>query len=276
MAVAGLRSTVRLNNLNRMPMFGLGCRRTESDLQTERAVSAALERGYRFIDTASVYENEAAVGRAIRASSIPRHDIFVSTKVWNSDQGYDRTLAAFDRSLRTLGLEYLDLYLLHWPMIRLRTESWRALVRIVEGGRCRSIGVSNFTIRHITELVNATGVVPAVNVVEFNPYLNQAGLLRWCASHEIQLITNRPVPRGNRLRDRRLLDIAGHYGREPDQILIRWGVQKGVAVLTRTMEPAEISRHADVFDFEISLKDMDVLGSFHENRREHWDPTKAP
>ncbi|MCK4514987.1 MAG: aldo/keto reductase, partial [Spirochaetaceae bacterium] len=194
----------------------------------------------------------------------------------NSDQGYDRTVAAFESSLSALGLEYIDLYLLHWPMIRLRTESWRALVHLAETGRCRAIGVCNFTIRHLEEIIRDTGVVPAVNQVEFNPYLNQAGLLRWCSSHEIQLVTNNPIPRGSRLRDPRLLEIAGHYRKSPSQILLRWNIQKGVTVLTRASNPEQITEHADIFDFEISLKDMDSLSNFHENLRVGWDPTKAP
>ncbi len=257
-------------------MFGLGCRRAESNDDTTRSVEAALAAGCRLIDTASVYENEAAIGRALKASSVPRHDFFVTTKVWNSDQGYDRTITAFESSLNALSLEYVDLYLLHWPMIRLRTESWRALVHLAGIGRCRAIGVCNFTIRHLEEIIKDTDVVPAVNQVEFNPYLNQAGLLRWCSSHEIQLVTNNPIPRGSRLRDPRLLEIAGHYGKSPSQILLRWNIQKGVTVLTRATNPEQITEHADVFDFEISLKDMDSLSNFHENLRVGWDPTKAP
>lgn len=257
-------------------MFGLGCRRAEDDDDTTRAVEAALAAGCRLIDTASVYENELAIGRALRAATIPRHDLFITTKVWNSDQGYDRTLAAFENSLNALGLEYIDLYLLHWPMIRLRTESWRALIHLSRTDRCRAIGVCNFTIRHLEEIIKDTNIVPAVNQVEFNPYLNQAGLLRWCSNHEIQLVTNNPIPRGIRLRDPRLLDIAGHYGKSPAQILLRWNIQKGVTVLTRETEPAQIAEHTDIFDFEISLKDMDALNTFHENFRVEWDPTKAP
>ena len=259
-----------------MPMFGLGCRRAESDDQTERSVAAALAAGYRLIDTASVYENEEAIGRALKASSVPRQDLFITTKVWNSDQGYDRTLEAFEGSLGALDLEYIDLYLLHWPMIRLRTESWRALVKLAQTERCRAIGVCNFTIRHLEEIISDTGVVPTVNQVEFNPYLNQAGLLHWCHSHEIQLVTNNPIPRGNRLRDPRLLEICGYYGKSPSQVMLRWNVQKGVTVLTRSTDPEEIAENADIFDFEISPKDMDWMNGFHENFRVNWDPTKAP
>lgn len=257
-------------------MYGLGCRRAESDEDTVRAVEAALTTGYRLIDTASVYENETAIGRAVAAASIPRQDLFITTKVWNSDQGYDRTRDAFERSLDALGLEYIDLYLLHWPMIRLRKEAWRALISLANTDRCRAIGVCNFTIRHLEEIIRDTGVVPVVNQVEFNPYLNQAGLLRWCNSHGIQLVTNNPIPPGNRLHDPRLREIAGHYGKTPAQVLLRWSVQKGVTVLTRATDPESIVEHADVFSFEISLRDMDVLDSFNENLRIGWDPTKAP
>jgi len=276
MAVASVRSTCRLNSGVRMPMFGLGCRQMEDESQTRDLIGTALEAGYRRFDTASVYENEVAIGAAIAESAIPRADVFVSTKVRNSDQGYDRTLEAFDRSLSNFGLEYIDLYLLHWPMIRLRNESWRALRRLVETDRCRAIGVSNFTIRHIEEITKDNGVMPAVNQVEFNPYLNQNGLLRWCSHREIQLITSNPFAKGSRLRDPRLLDIASHYGKSPSQVLLRWAIQKGVAVLTRATTRDEVYSHAAVFDFEISLRDMDVLNGFHENLRAAWDPTKAP
>lgn len=259
-----------------MPMFGLGFRKVDNVEATESLVRSAISEGYRHIDTASVYENEAAVGRALLESSIPRQDVFVTTKVWNSEQGYERTLDAFERSLDRLGLDYIDLYLLQWPMIRLRRESWRALTQLVLTSRCRAIGVCNFTIRHLEEIINETGIVPAVNQVEFNPYLNQAGLLRWCSSHDIQLVTYTPIPRGRWRKDPRLQEIAAHYGKSPAQVLLRWSIQKGAAVLTRATTPEEIREHADVFNFEISLRDMDVLGRFHENLRVGWDPTKAP
>lgn len=258
-----------------MPMFGLSCRHTDDEHDVRHLVESALVAGYRRFDTASVYENEEAIGAAIAESSIPRADIFVSTKVWNSDQGYERTLEAFEQSLERLGLDYVDLYMLHWPMIRLRTESWRALARIAETNRCRSIGVCNFTIRHIEDIAR-DGVYPSVNQVEFNPYLNQNGLLRWCANHDIQLVTSNPFAKGNRLRDPKLLEIASHYGKSPAQVLLRWAVQKGVAVLTRAKQASEIEEHVAVFDFEISLRDMDLLNGLHENLRTAWDPTKAP
>lgn len=276
MAVATLRSTVRLTNGVRIPMFGLGCVPAEHDGQTEAAVRTAVEAGYRLIDTASVYENESAVGRALKSVAVPRHDLFIATKVWNSDLGYDRTMAAFDRSLEALQTDYIDLYLIHWPLIRLRRESWRALNRLLDEGRCRAIGVSNFAIKHLEEIIDETGVAPAVNQVEFNPFLNQRRLHEWCRRKEILLQTHTPLPRHRRRRERLLRDLAEPYGKNASQLLIRWALQRDVAVLVRSIDPEEIVALADVFDFEISLRDLDTMDSMHENLRVGWDPTTAP
>ena len=257
-------------------MMGLGCVPPEQPDDTRVAVEAALEAGYRLIDTASVYENEAEVGRAINGSSIPRQDIFLTTKVWNSDQGYDRTLAAFDRSLELLGLEYIDLYLLHWPLIRLRKESWRALEQLVTDGRCRAIGVSNYAVRHLQELLSSSSSVPVVNQVEYNPFLHQRQLQEWCRTHNIQLMTHTPMPHRPRRRAKPLLEMASRYGRTPAQMMIRWALQKDVAVLTRASTPEEIRSNGQVFDFEIGLKDLDILDGLHQNLRVGWDPTKSP
>ena len=257
-------------------MFGLGCTAADDAKESERAVTAALECGYRLIDTASVYENETSIGRALGSSSLPRSDIFLSTKVWNSDLGYDRTLAAFDRSVDALKVDYVDLYLMHWPLIRLRRESWRAMQRLLEEGRCRAIGVSNFAIRHVEEIIGETGVVPSVNQVEFNPFLNQRRLHEWCRRKDILLQTHTPMPKRTRRRDRTLIEIAEHYGKSTSHVLLRWALQKGVAVLVRSLDPEEIIAGIDVFDFEISLRDIDLMDSLHENLRAGWDPTNAP
>lgn len=257
-------------------MFGLGCTQAGEENDTERAVLAALETGYRLIDTASVYENEADVGRALRAAAIPRHDIFLATKVWNSDLGYDQTLTAFDRSLELLQVEYIDLYMIHFPLIRLRRESWRALGKLLEEGRCRAIGVSNFAIKHVQEIVAETDALPAVNQVEFNPFLNQRRLHEWCRRKNILLQTHTPIPKQTRRRERRLSEIAEPYGKSAAQLLLRWALQKGVGVLVRSHDPQEIADQADIFDFEISLRDVDAMDSLHENLRVGWDPTSAP
>ncbi|MFW5716165.1 MAG: aldo/keto reductase [Spirochaetota bacterium] len=276
MAIASLRSTVRLNNGIRMPMFGLGCTRAEEEQNTEQAVLTAINAGYRLVDTASVYENEEAIGRAVRSSPVPRNDLFLATKVWNSDLGYDRTLHAFDRSAELLGVDYVDLYLIHWPLIRLRRESWRALIRLLDDQRVRAIGVCNFAVRHLEEIIGETGVVPSVNQVEFNPFLNQRRLHEWCRRKDILVQTHTPLSKRGKRRARHLREIAAQYGKETPQLLVRWALQKGVAVLVRSLDPNDIVAHANVFDFEVSLRDMDVLDSLHENLRVGWDPTNAP
>jgi diketogulonate reductase-like aldo/keto reductase len=267
---------VRLNNGFRMPMLGLGCVSTETGRETQLSVEHALSVGYRMIDTASVYENEADVGDALRNASIPRHDIFLATKVWNSDQGYDETLRAFDRSLQLLGVEYVDLYSLHWPLIRLRRESWRAVLRLVNEGRCKAAGVCNYAIRHLKELLTDARVAPVANQVEFNPFLHQRLLHEWCRQRDIQVVTHSPLARGARRKDSRVQEMAARYGKSSEQVLIRWSLQRGVAVLTRSTKPEEISSHADVFDFDLSLRDMDTLDNLNENLRVGWDPTKSP
>ena len=257
-------------------MLGLGCMSTDDRHETERAIVAAVEAGYRSVDTASVYENEAEIGRALRRVSIPRADMFLATKVWNSDLGYDRTLAAFDRSLKLLGVEYVDLYLIHWPLIRLRKESWKALGKLTGEGRCRAIGVSNFAIKHLDEIIGETGERPAVNQVEFNPCVNQRRLHEWCRRKDILLQTHTPLATHPRRSTRKLAEIATGYGKSPPQLMVRWALQKGVAALVRTLDPVEIVAHADVFDFEISLRDIDTMDKLHSNSRVRWDPNSAP
>jgi diketogulonate reductase-like aldo/keto reductase len=275
-AVSTLRSNIRLNNGTKMPMVGLGCIHTDEPELTERVVETALETGYRLLDTASVYENEEEIGRAIRASSLPRHDIFLTTKVWNSDLGYERTLAAFETSLSRLGTDYIDLYMIHFPLLRLRRESWRALARLMEEGRCRAIGVSNFTIRHLEEIIAETGVVPAVNQIEINPFLNQRRLHEWCRKKDIQIQTNTPISRQKKRHRSALSEIAERYGKTTRQILIRWALQSDIAVLIRSLDPEAVAEQADVFDFQLSLRDMDKLNTLNEDLRIGWNPEHAP
>lgn len=276
MAVSSIRSTVRLAGGARMPMMGLGLTQGDDDSVVERAVAHALATGYRLIDTASVYENEAAIGRAIRESALPRPDIFVTTKVWNSDLGYDATLRAFDRSLELLGLDYVDMYMIHWPLIRLRRESWRALTEIALGPRCRAIGVCNFAVRHLEEIIQETGQAPMVNQIEVNPFLKQAKLVEWCRRKEILVQTHTPVSRFARRKGRVVRKVSDRYGRSVTQVLIRWALQSDVSVLVRSLDPAQIEHSAQVFDFDIALPDMDALNTINANLRVGWDPTNAP
>jgi len=268
-------SAVTLNNGITMPLLGLGMYQARSDGEAQQAVQWALEAGYRLIDTAQYYRNEKAVGEAIRRSAIPREEIFVTTKLWNTDHGYDRARSAFEASCQRLGLDVIDLYLIHWPVERLRGESWRALEKLYAEGKCRAIGVSNYTVRHLEELLHTAGVVPAVNQVEFSPYLYQKELLAYCQAHGIQLEAYSPLTKGQRLRDPNLVAIAQTYQKTPAQILIRWALQHKVVVIPKSTNRGRIRENADVFDFEISPEDMARLDAFDETLRTSWDPTNA-
>jgi diketogulonate reductase-like aldo/keto reductase len=240
----------------------------------------ALKAGYRHIDTAALYGNEADVGRAVRDSvselGLTRESIFVTTKLWNSDHGFERAKKACRESYDRLGLGPIDLYLIHWPVARKREESWRALIDLKREGLIRSIGVSNYTIRHLQELLDTSGVVPSVNQVEFSPFLFQKELLEFCVSKGIRLEAYSPLTRGERLEDERLLKLAKKYGRTPAQLLIRWCLEHDVIVLPKSNTPARILENASVFDFTIDSRDLDEMDSWNEDYRASWDPTDAP
>ena len=269
-------TTVKLNNGIEMPIFGLGTYQTRPGKETKDAVLSALEIGYRLIDTAAMYENEKAVGEAVRESGIPRDEVFVTTKLWNADHGYNRAITAFEKSLRRLGLSYIDLYLIHFPVERLRNESWRALETLLEGGKCRAIGVSNYMIWHLEELLKNSSTIPAVNQVEFNPYLYLKDLQEFCNSHKIVLESYSPLTKGYKLNDPKLAEIGSKYSKTPAQILIRWALQKGVVVIPKSSRKERIKENAAVFDFEITPEDMKLFDSFNQNLRTSWDPSTVP
>jgi diketogulonate reductase-like aldo/keto reductase len=271
-----LGSTVKLNNGVAIPRLGLGVFRAPAGGETRRAVEHALALGYRHVDTAKIYGNERDVGEALRASGVPRGDVFITTKLWNSDHGYDAALRAFDASLTTLGLDYLDLYLIHWPLQGLRGDSWRALVRLLEEGKCRSIGVSNYTIHHLTELLESSPVVPAVNQVEMSPFLVQEDLVRYCRGKGIQIEAYSPLTKGFRLGHPAILALASRFSRTPAQILIRWALQRDLVVIPKSTRRERIEENAQVFDFEIGDDAMKALNSLDEGLRTSWDPTNAP
>ncbi len=269
-------TTLKLHNGVEMPILGFGTYQLGSARETQEAVLDALKAGYRLIDTAAMYGNERQVGEALRRSGIPRQKVFITTKLWNSDHGYDAAIAACEKSLERLGLPYIDLYLIHWPVQDLRAETWKALETMLASGKCRAIGVSNYTIRHLEELLDHSDAVPAVNQVEFSPYLYQRDLLEFCRAHHIQLEAYSPLTKGRRLRDAELIEIAARYSKSPAQILIRWGLQKGLVVVAKSSNENRISENADVFDFTISDEDMDVLDSFHRDLHTSWDPSTVP
>ena len=268
----GLADTVTLNNGVKMPWFGLGVFKVEEGASVEQSVAAALAHGYRSIDTAAIYRNEVGVGKAIRESGIKREELFITTKVWNSDQGFDRTLRAYEESLNKLGLEYVDLYLVHWPVKDKYRETWKALIKLYEDKRVRAIGVSNHQIHHLKNIIDDTGVVPAVNQVEFHPLLTQKELLAYCQETGVQLEAWSPLMQGNNLDDPRLLSLSEKYGKTSAQIILRWDLQCGVVTIPKSVKEHRIRENADVFDFELAEDDMALIDSMNQNKRFGSDP----
>ncbi|MBX7125568.1 MAG: aldo/keto reductase [Cyclobacteriaceae bacterium] len=260
-----------LNNDVEMPLLGLGVY-DMYNAEAEQAVGDALEIGYRLIDTAAMYKNEREVGRAIQASRVPRKDIFLTTKVANTDQGYDETLRAFDASMKKLDCGYIDLYLVHWPIRQTRKDTWRALERLYRQQLVRCIGVSNYLIPFLDELQSYGQIVPVVNQVEFSPYLFLQDLLRLCVERGIQLQAYSPLARGQRMSDPRLVALARQHQKTPAQIMLRWILQHGVSAIPKSVKRERLRENFDVFDFELSAADMQLMDGFHENFRVVDDP----
>ncbi|WP_217223336.1 aldo/keto reductase [Streptomyces anulatus] len=265
--------TVTLNNGVTIPQLGFGVFQVPDD-ETTAAVSAALEAGYRSIDTAAIYGNEVGVGRALAASGIPREELFVTTKLWNADQGYDATLAAFDASLAKLGLDHVDLYLIHWPTPAhdLYPESWRALEKLAADGRIRAAGVSNFQPAHLRRVLEAGTLVPAVNQIELHPGLQQAELRAFHAEHGIVTEAWSPLAQGALLKEEALVAIAERHGKSPAQVVLRWHLQLGNVVIPKSVTPERIRQNIDVFDFELSAADMDAVAALDRGMRTGPDP----
>ena len=265
--------SIALNDENTMPVIGLGVAELSDD-ETERAVSAALEIGYRLIDTAAVYGNEAAVGRAIAASGIPRAELFVTSKLANADQGITSSQEACKVSLERLGLDYLDLYLIHWPAAQLGkyVDSFGGLIQLRGDDYVRSIGVCNFTEEHLTTVIDLTFVTPAVNQIELHPLLNQAELRAANAAHDVVTEAYSPLAVGRLLDNPTVTSIAGEYGRTPAQVLIRWSLQLGNVVIPRSANPERIASNFDVFDFELADEHMEALNGLNDGTRVREDP----
>jgi len=291
-----IASTIELNDGHAIPRLGLGVWRMAAGAHCESAVRAALDAGYRHIDTAAFYGNEASVGKAIRASGIAREQIYVTTKLWNNAHG--DPAQALEGSLGKLKMDYVDLYLIHYPVPE-RLRSWRVLEGLRASGKARSIGVSNFTIRHLVELRAKTDTVPAVNQVELHPYLYQKELLEYCRANHIVIAAYSPLTHGEKLADPKLVAIARKHSngavppgaassgvlnksnrsagaKSTAQILIRWDLQHDAVVLPKSANRQRIFENANVFDFAISADDMRALDGFNENLRTCWDPTNAP
>lgn len=271
-----ISSTTKLNNGVEMPWFGLGVFRAEEGGEVENAVKVALENGYRSIDTAAVYQNEKGVGKAIRDSGVKREDIFLTSKVWNSDQGYESSLQAFNKSLDKLGTDYLDLYLIHWPKGKLSIETWKAMEELYEKKKIRAIGVSNFLVHHLEEFLPECKVTPAVNQVEFHPELIQPDLLKYCQSKKIQLEAWSPIMKGKVVDIPVLKALAAKYGKTPVQIVLRWDIQTKVVTIPKSVTPERIVSNADIFDFELSDEDMAKIDRLDKNERIGFHPDKIP
>jgi 2,5-diketo-D-gluconate reductase A len=270
---SSLTPSIALNDENTMPALGLGVAELSDD-ETERAVSAALEMGYRLIDTAAVYGNEAAVGRAIAASGIPRAELFVTTKLANADQGITSTQAACKASLERLGLDYVDLYLIHWPAPQLGkyVDSFGGLIQLRGDGLVRSIGVCNFTEEHLSMVIDLTFVTPAVNQIELHPLLNQAELRAANAAHNVVTEAYSPLAVGRLLDNPTVTSIAAEYSRTPAQVLIRWSLQLGNVVIPRSAKAERIAENLDVFDFELAAEHMEALNGLNDGTRVREDP----
>ncbi|GAA2295463.1 aldo/keto reductase [Streptomyces kunmingensis] len=265
--------TVTLNNGITMPQLGFGVFQVP-DEETTAAVATALDAGYRSIDTAAIYGNERGVGRALADSGIARDELFVTTKLWNADQGYDAALAAFDASLEKLGLDHVDLYLIHWPTPArdLYLDSWRALEKLLADGRTRAIGVSNFQPAHLERLLGSASVVPAVNQVELHPGLQQRELRDFHARHGIATEAWSPLAQGAVLKDDAVTTIAARHGKSPAQVVLRWHLQTGNVVIPKSVTEARIRENLDVFDFELVPQELDALAAADRGLRTGPDP----
>ncbi|TYA12153.1 aldo/keto reductase [Paenibacillus faecis] len=274
--IKNLQDTVTLHNGVKMPGFGLGVFKVEEGQELVAAVKAAIRHGYRSIDTAAVYQNEAGVGTAIREaieeSLVKREELFVTSKLWNADQGYDSALAAFEASMDKLGLEYLDLYLIHWPVKGKYKESWRALETLCREGRVKAIGVSNFQIHHLQDVMEGAEIKPMVNQVEFHPRLTQKELLQFCREQGIQLEAWSPLMQGELLNDPVLQEIGAKYGKTVAQVILRWDLQHGVITIPKSTKEARIIENASIYDFSLSEEDMNRIDALNENRRVGPDP----
>ncbi|MET3546574.1 diketogulonate reductase-like aldo/keto reductase [Paenibacillus favisporus] len=271
-----VQSKTRLNNGIEMPWLGLGVFKVEEGSELVEAVKAAVKHGYRSIDTAAVYANETSVGQGIREAladnGLKREDLFITSKVWNADLGYESTIAAYETSLNKLGLDYLDLYLIHWPVAGKYKEAWRALEQLYKDGRVKSIGVSNFQVHHLEDLMKDAEIVPVINQVEFHPMLTQKELRDFTKQHNIQLEAWSPLMQGELLNHPLLKELADKYGKSIAQVILRWDLQHGVVTIPKSTKEHRIVENASLFDFELSREDMDRIDGLNENRRVGPDP----
>jgi diketogulonate reductase-like aldo/keto reductase len=269
-----MKSYTILNNGVKMPLLGFGTYMIENEDKLINAVKSALRIGYRHIDTASFYDNEEAVGVAIKESGVPRKEIFLASKIWNSDQGYEKTLQAFRTSINKLGTDYLDLYLIHWPQ-SLNKETWKALERLYKEGCIRAIGVSNFTSKHLIDLLEDAEIIPSVNQVEFHPQFAQNELRQFCKKYNIKLEAWSPLMRGMIFRIPLFQHLSQKYERTISQIVLRWDLQMGVVTIPKSTTLTRIKENADIFNFEISKEDMEKIEELNNGLRIGMNPDEV-
>lgn len=256
---------------NAMPLLGLGVYDMYQQ-EAEQAVSMALATGYRLIDTASMYENEVEIGNALKQTTIPRADIFLTTKLNNTDHGYDEALRAFDTSLEKLQQDYVDLYLIHWPIKEGRKDSWKALEKIYESGRAKAIGVANYTMPFLKELESYANIAPAVNQIEFTPWLYQEDVLQYCKRNNIQLQSYSPITRGQKFNDPRLTQLSEKYQKTPAQIILNWNLQLGVSTIPKSSKKERLQENFDAQNFTLATQDVEFMNTFNEGFRICDDP----
>lgn len=267
-----IAATTRLNNGVEMPWLGLGVFQVRDAAEVDRAIKSALDLGYRSIDTAAVYENERETGESIRTSGVSREDVFLTTKLWNRDIANGNAIAAFEASLDRLGTDYVDLYLVHWPIKDRFVDVWREMEEIYASGRARAIGVSNYMRHHLEPLLEIASIVPAVNQIEFHPQLVQPELRAYCREQGIQTEAWSPLIQGAIFDDQVIGGIAEKYGVNAAQVVLRWDLQHGVVTIPKSIHPERIASNASLFDFELSAQDMDVLNALDIGRRNGPDP----
>ena len=267
---------LKMNDNCQIPVVGLGTWKSEPGKTTSQAVLDSLEAGYRHIDTARAYDNETDVGRAVNDSGLPREDLFITTKLWNQHQGYEEAIEACEKSLNRLNCDYIDLYLIHWPLREKRNHSWKAFIELRDRELCKSIGVSNFTIEHLAEIEAKFGILPAVNQVEFHPYHYQKELLDYCNSKNIIIEAYSPLVHAKRMDEPKLGAISEELGKTPAQVLIRWSIQRGMVVLPKSVNKSRIVENFSVFDFDIPDSMMKKLDELDESFVTCWDPHNPP
>lgn len=271
-----LQATTTLNNEKAMPWFGIGVFKVADGSELVDAVKAAVAHGYRSIDTAAIYDNERSVGQAIREAlqetGLSREDLYVTSKVWNADLGYEATLAAYETSLEKLGLDYLDLYLIHWPVAGKYKDAWRALEALYKAGRVKAIGVSNFQIHHLEDLMKDAEIKPMVNQVELHPRLSQQALRDFCARHDIQIEAWSPLMQGQLLDNPVLQEIGARHGKSVAQVILRWDLQHGIVTIPKSTKVSRIIENASVFDFELTSEEMARIDALNQNLRVGPDP----